>query len=85
MKDQGEVRMIDCEEAEKRLYGYLDRELSETEAAEVQQHLALCDNCRARFRFEEGLRLLVQRAAGNESAPTELRERIRQLARRARS
>lgn len=85
MKEQGEVRMIDCKEAERRLHGYLDRELSETEVAEVQLHLQVCDNCRARFRFEEGLRRLVQRAAGNEAAPTELRERIRQLVRRARS
>ena len=85
MKEQGEVRMIDCKEAERRLHGYLDRELSELEAAEVQQHLEVCDNCRARFRFEEGLRRLVQRAAGNESAPTGLRERIRQIARSTRS
>lgn len=85
MKDEDDIRMIDCKEAERRLHGYPDRDLSETEAAEVRHHLEVCDNCRARFRFEEGLRRVVQQAAGNEPAPTEPRDRVRQLAPRARS
>jgi anti-sigma factor (TIGR02949 family) len=74
--------MIDCKEAERRLHGYLDRELTEEEAAEVRGHLSMCDNCRARFRFEEGLRRLVHRVGQAERAPAELRERIRALRRR---
>lgn len=74
-----DLRMIDCKEAERRLHRYLDRELSEEEAAEVRLHLEMCDNCRARFRFEEGLRRLTQRAASKEVAPADLRERIRRL------
>lgn len=73
--------MIDCKEAERWLHRYLDRELTGEETAEVQKHLSMCDNCRARFRFEEGLRRLVKRAASREEAPAELRERIRRLSR----
>lgn len=77
----GDEPMIDCKEAERRLHRFLDRELNEEEAAEVRQHLSMCDNCRARFRFEEGLRRLVRQAASTEKAPSELRERIRRLRR----
>lgn len=82
MKDHGEVRMIDCKEAERRLHRYLDRELSEAEVAEVQHHLEVCDNCRARFRFEERLRRLVKQAGEKDQAPAGLRERIRRLSHR---
>jgi anti-sigma factor (TIGR02949 family) len=74
--------MIDCKEAERRLHRYLDRELTEEEAAEVRQHLSMCDNCRARFRFEDGLRRVVRRVGQAERAPAELRERIRSLGRK---
>jgi mycothiol system anti-sigma-R factor len=84
MRDEHGIRMIDCSEAERRLHTYLDRELSEVEIAEVQEHLEMCDNCRARFRFEDGLKRLVHRAGGSETAPSGLRERIRTLGRRLR-
>ena len=73
--------MIDCHEAERRLHRYVDRELSEVEVAEVQHHLEACENCRARFHFEFGLRRLIGRAMHNEPAPQSLRERIRRLRR----
>ncbi len=75
------TEMIDCLEAERRLHRYVDRELSDVEVAEVQGHLDACNNCRARFRFESGLRRLVKRAGQNESTPQGLRERIRRLRR----
>jgi len=71
--------MIDCKEAERRLHRYVDRELSDGEVAQVQHHLDVCENCRARFRFEHGLRRLVRRAGDNELVPASLRERIRRL------
>jgi mycothiol system anti-sigma-R factor len=74
--------LIDCQEAARRMEAYLDRELSDREVAEVQLHLESCDNCRARFRFEEGLLRLVRRAGQAERAPAGLRERIRALRRK---
>ncbi|MBI4318761.1 MAG: mycothiol system anti-sigma-R factor [Chloroflexi bacterium] len=79
MNKHNGVRMIDCKEAERRMHRYLDRELSDHEITEVQQHLEACENCRMRFRFEAGLRRLVNNAAQSDSAPPSLRERIRRL------
>lgn len=81
MGSPGEVGMIDCEEAERRLHRYLDKELDDEQAAEVWQHLDACDNCRARFRFEAGLRKLVRQEGRKASAPDNLRERVRRLSR----
>ena len=41
-----------CEECEKLLQPFLDRELSEDERAEAQRHLDDCSYCAKRFRFE---------------------------------
>ena len=81
MNNQERAEMIDCGEAERRLHRFVDRELSEVEVVEVQHHLEACENCRARFRFEAGLRRLIHQAARSESAPPELRDRIRRLRR----
>lgn len=81
MNEHSGAQMIDCHEAERRLHRYVDRELSAVEMAEVQQHLDACENCRARFRFEAGLRRLVRNAAQKEPTPHGLRERIRRLRR----
>lgn len=81
MKDERDVEMIDCKEAERRLHQYVDRELSDSEVAQVSRHLEGCDNCRALFRFEFGLRRLVHRAGQNEPPPPGLRDRIRRLVR----
>ncbi len=78
----GRVGKIDCMEAERRLHRYVDKELSDEEMAEVQLHLESCENCRARFRFEAGLRRLVRVAAQRERAPEALRERIEHLRQR---
>ncbi|MBI2906784.1 MAG: zf-HC2 domain-containing protein [Chloroflexi bacterium] len=79
MRDANRVPMIDCHEAARRLYRFVDRELSAREEAEVRLHLEACENCRMLFRFEDGLRRLVRNAAQKESAPASLRDRIRQV------
>ncbi|MBI3971872.1 MAG: mycothiol system anti-sigma-R factor [Chloroflexi bacterium] len=71
--------MVDCAEAERRLQGFVDRELTPVEVAEVQMHLDSCANCRGRFRFEEHFRRIVRRRDETETAPAGLRERIRRL------
>jgi anti-sigma factor (TIGR02949 family) len=51
-----------CDWCEEVLQPYLDRELSETERAEVEKHLARCKWCEKRFKFEADLRRLVRQA-----------------------
>jgi len=51
-----------CDWCEEVLQPYLDRELSATEVAEVEHHLAACRWCEKRFTFETDLRRLVRQA-----------------------
>jgi mycothiol system anti-sigma-R factor len=59
------------------LQQYVDRELTDQEACEVQAHLNACPPCLQLFHFESGLRRLVRRAC-SEAAPDSLRARILQ-------
>jgi anti-sigma factor (TIGR02949 family) len=51
-----------CEKCEEMLQPYLDRELSDAERRQAEQHLQGCDYCRKRYRFEEDLRRYVRQA-----------------------
>jgi anti-sigma factor (TIGR02949 family) len=55
--------MCDCADCEQLLQPYLDRELSEAERIEAEEHLDACSYCRTRYRFEEQLRRFVHTAA----------------------
>lgn len=51
-----ETRVIDCEEALRRLFEYLDAELSAGPQQEMQQHLERCRSCFSRVEFEKRLK-----------------------------
>lgn len=68
----------DCGKCEQLLQGYLDRELSNEEVAEAEEHLNGCDYCRRRYRFEESLRQYV-RTTAVERMPPGLMEKLVQL------
>ena len=70
--------IADCEKCEELLQQYLDREISESERAEAELHLAGCDYCRRRYRFEENLRRYVRQAVAEPMTP-ELKERLANL------
>jgi anti-sigma factor (TIGR02949 family) len=70
--------MCDCDDCEKFLQPYLDRELSEAERLEAEEHLDQCSYCRTRYRFEAELRMFVRRAA-TEPMPPELKARLAAL------
>ena len=62
--------MIDpCERCEEMLQPYLDRVLTDAERAEAEMHLADCDWCRKRYRFEETLRQFVRQVAVEPMSP----------------
>jgi anti-sigma factor RsiW len=42
---EGTVKPIDCFEAARRLWAYLDGELEPSSAAEVERHLGECTRC----------------------------------------
>jgi anti-sigma factor (TIGR02949 family) len=67
---------IDCEQALKQLYVYLDRELGEEDWAAMQEHLHTCKSCFSRIEFERRLKGKLG-ALRDEEATSNVRERIK--------
>jgi mycothiol system anti-sigma-R factor len=73
-----DLRTIDCEEALRRLFDYLDAELHGEPEREMQQHLERCRTCFSRLEFEKRLKAHVGELR-SEPVPAELQERIRKI------
>jgi anti-sigma factor (TIGR02949 family) len=58
-----------CADCERRLQQYVDRELSPSDRAEVEEHLATCSYCARCYRLEEGLRGQLRKLATGEMPP----------------
>ena len=67
-----------CDECEEKLQPYLDRELDGEEQAEVEAHLAGCEWCAKRYRFETDLRRIVRQAVFEPMDPA-LKQRLSEL------
>lgn len=73
-----DIKEIGCEEALRRLFEYLDRELDGTRQAEMERHLHTCRACYSRAEFEKHLKGRLS-ALGEEPAPPEFTNRIKNL------
>jgi mycothiol system anti-sigma-R factor len=69
----------DCDEVLERLWSYLDGELDEAAARELEGHIARCLGCRHQVDFEVRLRGIIQMKCGAERAPHRLREELRRI------
>lgn len=69
-----------CEKAKRALEEFLRNEVSPSEAAEIREHLEVCDDCRHEQTVAITLTRAVQRAC-HEKAPDELRQQILALIR----
>lgn len=67
-----------CRDAVERLWAFLDGELPATEAAAIRSHLEACSRCYPQFDFQKAFCEFL-RSRSRESAPSELRARIREL------
>ena len=67
-----------CAHCEEMMQPYLDHVLTDEEMAQAEAHLAECEHCRRRYRFEESLRIYVRKAA-SEQMPEELRVKLSAL------
>jgi anti-sigma factor (TIGR02949 family) len=67
-----------CEQCEQMLQPFLDRELNEEERTVAEGHLAGCEYCRKRYRFEEHLRRFVRQAVVEPMSP-ELKAKLAEL------
>ena len=70
--------MDPCAHCEEMMQPYLDHVLTDEEMAAAEAHLAECEPCRRRYRFEESLRVYVRKAAA-EPMPAELRQKLAAL------
>jgi mycothiol system anti-sigma-R factor len=73
--------MIDCREAVRRMWAYLDRSLDPSPTGELEAHLDTCQRCCGELEFNRHVR---ERVAATDTAkvlPPELRARIESLIR----
>jgi anti-sigma factor (TIGR02949 family) len=73
-----EARVIDCEEALRRLFEYLDAELQGEPQREMEQHLERCRSCFSRVEFERRLKAYTADLR-REPVPPDLERRVRRL------
>ena len=71
-------REIDCEQALKQVFEYVDRELGETEHEAMHRHLQTCKSCFSRVEFERRLKDKLA-ALREEKATPEMSERVKGL------
>jgi mycothiol system anti-sigma-R factor len=72
----GRPHETDCREVLDRVYEYLDGEMSDLDAARIQQHLEECGPCLSEHDLDRMLKALLRRSCSCEQAPEELRARI---------
>jgi mycothiol system anti-sigma-R factor len=65
-----------CSEFLERIVYFLDNELDEADCSEVRLHLDTCNPCLEKYDLQRTVKALVARSC-SESAPEELRERVR--------
>ncbi|MEE8135003.1 MAG: zf-HC2 domain-containing protein [Gemmatimonadales bacterium] len=71
-----EPRVIDCQEAARRLHELIDGELTPEVERLVQRHLEDCAPCMAVYEFEEAFCRFVSLKAKSQATPGDLKKRI---------
>lgn len=64
-----------CAKALERMFVFLDQELAEADASEIQRHLDACAPCLTKYDLERTVKALVARSC-SEHAPEGLRQRV---------
>jgi mycothiol system anti-sigma-R factor len=70
---------VNCQDCLDRLDEYVDRELTDDELIDLKRHLADCPPCEDRYRFESDLKRLVRVCCEQDTAPVELRDKLREI------
>lgn len=73
----GDPHETDCREVLAEVYLYLDLECTNGRREIIEQHLDECGPCLREYGIEQEVKQLVGRCCGDETAPAELRERLR--------
>ena len=70
--------MIDCREAVRRMWAYIDHALERGPTEEFETHLEACQRCCGELAFSRHLKEMVA-ATGAETLPDPLRRRLELL------
>jgi mycothiol system anti-sigma-R factor len=73
----GNHHETDCREVLAEVFLFLDMECPEERRHLIERHLHECSPCLREYGIEQEVKMLVARYCGNETAPVELRERLR--------
>lgn len=73
----GDPHETDCREVLAEVYLYLDLECAEERRQLIRRHLDECSPCLRQYGIEQEVKALVARCCGAETAPVELRDRLR--------
>jgi mycothiol system anti-sigma-R factor len=71
--------MIDCQEAVRRMWTYLDQALDTRPTDELEAHLATCRRCCGELEFSRHVRRMVAAGEGSARLPMDVRRRIEGL------
>lgn len=70
--------MIDCNEAVRQLWAYLEREVDPVERTRIEEHLVVCRRCCGEMEFADEMRSFMARRPEVEIPPG-LMTRLEQL------
>jgi len=73
----GDPHETDCREVLAEVYLYLDLECSDDRRSLIRDHLDECVPCLREYGIEKEVKALVARCCGSETAPAELKQRLR--------
>jgi mycothiol system anti-sigma-R factor len=73
----GDPHETDCNEVLSEVYLYLDLECQDDRRALIRQHLDECSPCLREYGIEQEVKALVARCCGSETAPVDLKHRLR--------
>lgn len=73
----GQPHATNCADVINEVYLYLDLECSEERRLLIRTHLDECSPCLREYGIEQEVKALVARCCGAETAPLELRLRLR--------
>ena len=68
--------MIDCAEAVRRMWAYIDHGLNDGSTTELESHLATCRRCCGELEFSRHVRVRVAGADRAAPMPSDVRARI---------
>ena len=73
----GDPHEVDCDQILEEVYLYLDLECSDERRTLIQTHLDECSPCLREYGIEQEVKALVARCCGGDTAPLELKQRLR--------